>query len=398
MNPYTDDRSVWFRVFVLLVVSVAAPLNQFKVPPILPFLMDAFNLSVSKAGLLMSLFATTGLILALPAGFIFQKLGYRVTGLLAVGSIIVGALMGAMSKSAGMILSSRVIEGIGMSFMTVVAPALIAMWFAADKRGAPMGIWALWVPLGSTIMFLAAPPLVTYWNWQGVWWLGCFFAMAAWLLYYFFIKTPPRPSHVAGNSSSPERPTSSDLRRVLRHGDLWLMSFVFCCFNYVFIAFITWTPTFLNALHGISLARASLLIAILTILTMVSLPISGWVSDRTGSRKLVCVVPMILLMPLFGAVLYVSKGGFLPLVICTGFVSGFVPTGVFSASVEIVKDERLAGMAMAVILIGQNTGMLLGPLFFGWIVGGAGGWQTAFWMLVPVCAFGAIAGWMIKIR
>ncbi len=122
MNPYTDDRSVWFRVFVLLVVSVAAPLNQFKVPPILPFLMDAFNLSASKVGLLMSLFATTGLILALPAGFIFQKLGYRVTGLLAIGSIIVGASMGAMSKSAGMILSSRVIEGIGMSFMTVVAP------------------------------------------------------------------------------------------------------------------------------------------------------------------------------------------------------------------------------------------------------------------------------------
>jgi predicted MFS family arabinose efflux permease len=135
MNPYTDDRSVWFRVFVLLVVSVAAPLNQFKVPPILPFLMDAFNLSVSKAGLLMSLFATTGLILALPAGFIFQKLGYRVTGLLAVGSIIVGALMGAMSTSAGMILSSRVIEGIGMSFMTVV-PRLLSPCGLRQTNGA----------------------------------------------------------------------------------------------------------------------------------------------------------------------------------------------------------------------------------------------------------------------
>jgi predicted MFS family arabinose efflux permease len=89
--------------------------------------MDAFGLSVGRAGLLMSVFAVTGLILALPAGFIFQKLGYRITGLLAVGSVIVGASIGALSTSTGMMLISRVIEGVGTSFMAVVAPAVIAL-------------------------------------------------------------------------------------------------------------------------------------------------------------------------------------------------------------------------------------------------------------------------------
>jgi MFS family permease len=55
-------------------------------------------------------------------------------------------------------------------------------------------------------------------------------------------------------------------------------------------------------------------------------------------------------------------------------------------------------MAMAVIQIGQNSGMLLGPLVFGWMVESMGGWQIAFWALAPVSAIGAIAGWMAKIK
>ena len=117
-----------------------------------------------------------------------------------------------------------------------------------------------------------------------------------------------------------------------------------------------------------------------------------------GSRKAICVIPMILLMTLWPLVFFVSEGLFLPLVITIGFVSGFIPTGIFSAGSEVVGDERLAGMAMAVIMVGQNAGMLMGPLVFGWIVEVTGGWQIAFWALVPVCAAGAIAGWMAKMR
>ncbi|NIS63093.1 MAG: MFS transporter [Proteobacteria bacterium] len=398
MKGNTHYRSPWFALFVLLTASVAAPLNQFKVPPVLPLLMDAFSLSVGRAGLLMSVFALTGLILALPVGFVFQKLGYRITGLLAVGSVIVGASMGAVSTGTGTMLISRVIEGLGMSFMTVVAPAVIATWFAADERGTPMGIWATWVPLGSTVTFVVAPLLVARWNWQAVWWFGCLFAAVGWLLYYFFIKTAPIQFAGTDSLARPKRLMGNDLVRVLRNRDLWLISLLFCCFNLAFIAFVTWTPTFFNAIRGVSLARASLFMSFLTMFSLVSLPISGWISDRAGSRKLVCVTPMILLMILWPVTFFVGEGGFLPLVIAMGLVGGFVPTGVFSAGVEAVGDERLAGMAMAVIQVGQNAGMLMGPLAFGGIVEAAGGWQIAFWMLVPVCAVGAMAGWMARMR
>jgi hypothetical protein len=59
-----------------------------------------------------------------------QKLGYRITGLIAGGSIVLGAVLGATSSGMGSLLMSRVIEGIGTSFMAVLAPAIIAVRFA----------------------------------------------------------------------------------------------------------------------------------------------------------------------------------------------------------------------------------------------------------------------------
>jgi len=391
-------RSPWFILIIILLASLAAPLNQFKVPPVMPLLMGAFGVSAAQAGLLMSLFAITGLFLAIPAGFIFQKLGYRLTGMIAILSLVIGAGWGAFSRGFDILLASRFVEGAGMSLMSVVAPAVIALWFSPESRGKAMGVWAVWVPLGSTIMFLLAPALAGRWNWPGVWWFGCFYAVLVGFLYLVFLKSKPgQPPDPKGEASSGRMPDHG-LAKVLSNRDLWLTSFLFCCFNFVFIAFITWAPTFLHQVRGISMARAAFLVSLTTILTIIACPTSGWVSDRIGTRKWVAVIPMVLMAPLFPLFFSAGETGFLSLAVLVGFIGGFVPTGVFSGAVETVGDERLSGMAMAVIQIGQNAGMLLGPLVIAWVIESGGGWQTAFWVLAPVSLLGAVAGWMSRIR
>ena len=398
MAPKIPHRSPWFVLGIVLFSSMAAPLNQFKVPPVLPLLIDAFHQSAARAGLFMSIFAFTGLLLAIPAGFIFQWLGYRVTGLIAILSVVLGACLGALSGGMGSMLVSRFIEGAGMSFMTVVAPAVIALWFTVDRRGKAMGIWTVWVPLGSTIMFLLAPLLAASWGWQGVWWFGGLYAFLVAFLYYIFIKPFPQP--VSNRQPIPSsRPASGRaLVGVLRNRHLWLLSLLFGCFNFIFIGYVTWTPTFLYEIRQFSLARASFMASLMTLFTIISCPLAGWISDRLGSRRMICILPMFLMAALFPLSFYV-RGDFFPLLVAVlGFVGGFVPPGVFAAAVETVGDEKLGGMAMAVIQIGQNAGMLLGPFLLGWMVDAIGGWETAFLSLAPVGVGGAIAGWIAKMR
>jgi predicted MFS family arabinose efflux permease len=91
LRPTSRLQSPWFILIIVVLTSIAASFNQFKVPPVMPLLMEAFSQSASRAGLLMSVFALTGLFLAIPAGFILQKIGYRAVGLLAIFCLILGA-------------------------------------------------------------------------------------------------------------------------------------------------------------------------------------------------------------------------------------------------------------------------------------------------------------------
>jgi MFS family permease len=126
-------------------------------------------------------------------------------------------------------------------------------------------------------------------------------------------------------------------------------------------------------------------------MTMVTSPIMGFLLDKTGARKVICALPLLVMALLFPASGVVSENAFLALVVAIGFFGGFIPASVFSSATDVVGDERLAGIAMAVIQIGQNTGMLLGPLVFGLLIESSG-WQVAFWVLAPISILGTLSG------
>lgn len=392
-NTSTPSRA-WLVLAVLLLFSVAAPLNQFKVPPIMPLLMEALGLSVGRAGLLMSVFAVTGLILALPSGFIFQRAGDRFTGLLAGGSIVLGAALGALSRSMGVLLASRVIEGVGTSFMAVLAPAIIARWFARDDQGTAMGIWSAWVPVGTAAMLLLAPSIGEKSGWRAVWWLSAGYALVVTILYLFGVGRSRAAGEKGRDSHSVPRVGAGE---VLRDRDIWLLAAAFAAFNAAVIGASTYLPTFLANERGLALAQASLLASVPTLITIFSAPGGGLVSDRIGSRKrpyLVGFALAVVLLPLVG-VLGVS--GLIVLVVVQGLVFGLIPTNIFAAAVEAAGDEEQSGLAMAMIMVGQNGGTLLGPAVFGALAESVG-WGAAFASLSVFTGLGLAAGWLARVR
>jgi len=394
----------WLTLAVLLLFSIAAPLNQFKVPPIMPVLMDALGIAIGGAGWLMSVYAVTGLILALPAGIIFQKAGPRVTGLLAGGSIIIGAVLGALSPGTSALLASRVIEGAGTSFMAVLAPAIIAQWFVARRRGTAMGIWAIWVPVGTVMMLLIAPVLVQTAGWRAVWWFGALYALVVTALYLAFVR--PAPPAEPADGAAPDDDVGVDAAlpaggvtsgQVMRNRNIWLLAAAFAAFNAAGVGMGTFMPTFLVSQHGLTLQAAALVSSISTLIILFSAPAGGVLSDRIGSRKkpyLVGFAAALVLMPLTGVL---SMTGLIILMIASGLVMGVIPTNIFAAAVEATGDPRQGGAAMAVIMVGQNAGMLLGPIVFGTLVQSAG-WPAAFASLAAMMALGLLAGWLAKVR
>jgi hypothetical protein len=52
---------------------------------------------------------------------------------------------------------------------------------------------------------------------------------------------------------------------------------------------------------------------------------------------------------------------------------------------------------MAVIMLGQNLGMFLGPVIVGSLIENAG-WVASGYAMIPVLLLGLLSGWMVKVR
>jgi MFS family permease len=399
----TRDRSVpipryaWVILFVVFLASIAAPLNQAKVPPLMPVLREVFRLDLSQAGSLMSIFALTGVILALPTGVILQKLGPKVTGLVALGCLAIGAGLGALSTGMGLLSASRVIEGAGMGLMTVVAPAAIATWFPREKRGAPMGIWATWVPVGSLTMYNLAPALSTSMGWRAVWWMGAGFALLVFLLYWILMRMPESAESHGAGAGEPPGGQPPGLGKALANRSIWLLALAFGCLTLVFSGLGAYLPTFLSEVRGYSLAQAAFISSLATMIVLGSAPLAGWVSDRIDSRKLALTFPFLVIAPMMMLPFNVTGWMLYAVMILLGLVVGAIPTAILAATPEVMGKPQLAGAGIAVVSLGQNLGMVIGPILFGKLVESLN-WAAAGYFMIPMCLLGFLAGRMVKVR
>lgn len=382
----------WIILAVVYLASVVAPFNQFKIPPILPFLMQRFEVNLTQAGLLMSSIAAIGFILALPAGIVLQRLGSKMTILAALGFMAAGAMAGGLSGSYPLLLGSRILEGIGMGLIGVAAPATIAMWFPPEKQGTPMGIWATWVPVGSVIIYNLSPALASSFGWQATWWVGAAFALVMMAFSGWLITLPPARDQ-AGLRTQP----APDLRGALANRNIWLLALAFACMNLTMVSLGTYYPTFLSEVRGYALGQAAFLSSIATFAVLFSAPAAGWLSDRIGSRRLVFSLPFLAVAVLLLFPFRVTDWQIAAVMLLQGLLVGAIPTATFAAASEVMRKPEWAGLGLAVVLLGQNLGQLIGPILFGKIVERSG-WVAAGYLLIPFCLIGFISGWMVKVR
>jgi MFS family permease len=302
-----------------------------------------------------------------------------------------GAVLGALAGSYSSLIFSRVVEGAGIGLIGVAAPATIAMWFPPSRQGAPMGIWATWVPVGSVAAYNLAPLLTGSLGWQSVWWVGAAFALVMVLISGLMLRSPQI------EKSETHVPAALDLRRALANRDIWLLALQFACFNLAFVSLATYYPTFLNEVHGYPLQEAGFIASLGTLVILFSAPLAGVFSDRIDSRRLVFSIPFLAIAVLFLFPFRVS-GWLIPAVmVAQGIFAGAIPTATFAAAPEIMRRPQWAGFGLAVILVGQNLGLLVGPFMFGQLVNHLG-WVLAGYFLIPVCLLGFFSGWKVRVR
>ena len=197
-------------------------------------------------------------------------------------------------------------------------------------------------------------------------------------------------------TSSTQAELASSLK-ALNNKSIWQLGLVFACFTLTFMGLGTFYPTFLGEVRGYPLSQASYIASISTMMVLISAPLAGWLSDRIGSRRLVFSIPFLAISVMMIFPFRIVGWQIYAFMILQGLIAGAVPTATFAAAPEVMKKPELAGLGMAVVMLGQNLGMFIGPILFGKLVESQG-WLIAGYSLIPFCLLGFFAGWKLKVR
>ena len=391
----TDSGYGWAILAVTFLAGFTAPANMAKVTAVAPVILGQFGFGPDVLGWVIALFYVLGFVMAFPTTGLINRFGIRNVVMVAIACAIIGSIMGAMTTDVTIFMASRVFEGAGMGVMGVAGASAIAPWFKPEKRGLPLGIWAMWVALamcicpvlyGYVVDTLALP-------WQTVWWGTFVFDIVVGIVFVIFYREPERPYQTEEDQVSGK----ADFKRALKNPMLWALGMIFFFDEAAFMAINGFLTTYLTEQLATTLVWATGIASAFGVAGAICAPLCGKISDWLKTRK------WVLLFALIGGVAYTAvvftcqvPELYWGIMILAGIAGGFVPSIIWAATPDTVDPDDVP-VANGLVATTQNLGMFVGAMFMGNAVA-AFGWATASYAVLVPCYLICIVIFFIGLR
>nr|WP_236589365.1 MFS transporter [Ramlibacter aurantiacus] len=342
------------------MAGVVSAAHLAKLASVLPFVQGTFQLSYFELGVVVSTFNVIGAIGALMFGVAVDAMGHRRAVLAGLGLLLAGDLLGLASSTSLAFVLSRVIEGCGFVAVSTAAPSLITRLSAQRDRHRAIGIWSVYMALGSSLMLLAAGPVLNAFGWRTIW--AIMGVVAASLMLGIRLWVP-------GVTVPPKAFLGwfGHLRASLWHPGLWLLAVTFACYTAMWFSVLTWLPMVTMHTAGIGVLGSAWLVALVIAVNIpgnvlgARLLQKGWPSGRlmlVGSS-----VMLLALGGIFGNSL--GLGGKYLLCLVFSMVGGMLVPSFFSAAPDYASTPAHVGLVTGLLVQGSNVGQVIAPLLIG---------------------------------
>jgi len=374
----------WRGIWAVFCGGLVAGAYMTKVPPALPQMRAALDLSLVEATFIVTTFNVLGMLVGIFAGMLGDRYGRKRFALAGLALMALGGALGAAVDAFVPLLVSRFVEGVGFILFAVPAPALMsAMSADARSRAKALGLWSAYMPTGGTVALLAAPVFIAVASWRALW-----LAIAAAALL----------AAIAIARAVPAMPTArvSSLRLLVESlaqpGNV-VMSLLFACYVAQWTSIMVWLPTFLSE-RGTSTAAASAATALMVLVNAPGNLAGGWFLSRGVPRAALVITASVIaglceigmLAPaLPGAARYA-------LVLVFSACAGVIPASVFAGLPVHARSPQHIATGNGMVLQLSNIGQFFGPLAIAWIVSHYGGWEATLWAMLAFALAAAACG------
>jgi MFS family permease len=370
-----------------LTIFASLGLGRFALGMILPSMGSGLGLSYAQLGYLGTANFVGYLAAVLVAGPLAARLGSRL--LISLALLLAGASMLLMSRAATYagLVALYGLTGFGSGASNVPMMALVARWFEPARRGRAAGF----VTIGSGFAIIGSGKLIPYVNavagaegWRTNWMvLGLCVTVVAGVALALLRNAPASgTARPAGRASAAHAPSPADAPRSRA---VWLLGGLYAIFGFTYAIYVTFIVTMLVREKGLSEAVAGQFWSWVGLLSLLSGPVFGTLSDRLGRRRgLVIVFTVQTLAYALAAAdlpvssLYLSIGFF-------GVAAWSVPTIMIAAVGDCVGAERALG-AFGVITFFFGIGQIAGPAMAGALAQRTGSFSSSFFMAAALAA------------
>ena len=374
----------WFIAIIAIIASILISVNSNKLPATASLVLPALGIDEGGMGFLMSLNGYVGFVLAFVAATIIMKLGTKKSTLLVLMCAAIGACVSAFAGSYEMLVVGRLIEGVGYACIGTVVPVLVSEWFPTNQRGVPMGVFSIWVPLGSMFImgtsgfFFDVNEPSSYHN---VFWF-VFAMLAAITIIWIVAAKNPQVSYLDQPAEGEEKPKVSEGFKSL---SCWVSMIAFAAFSLGTACVMNFETLYMVQNMGMDQAQANGTMNIANISVIIGGVVIGFVMNKVTSnsgRLAILAVSAAVLGASFAFAYTVSAEMLTPWLVIFGLSNGVVPAIFFTMVAEIAPRPALASVSSTLMSCGQCVGGIL----FG-VVGAvvmASGWGACSGLLTGV--------------
>jgi len=387
-----DQRETrWAGVLAIVGAGVVASLQVGKVIIAAPLLRQDMGLDLASIGTLTAVFSILGVIGGIAAGGVIARFGARRMLLLGLAATALGTAAGATAPGYGVLLASRVVEGLGFLMITVAGPAALQRMVSASNRDFAFALWSCYMPAGMAVAMLASQ---AFDQWQAYWW--CAGAAVLVALACVAALAPATP----GSASLSWRGLRQDTADTLGAAGPVLLALSFTLYSVMFFALFTFLPVLLMEQLGLTLAQAGLYSAIASAANIIGNLGAGMLLAR-GWRRSTLIATASVTMGVVALLIFRSVLPAMPtFLLCVLFsaVGGLIPATLLGTAPLVAPRPALTAASVGLVMQGSNLGQVIGPVTVGGVIDRYG-WASASYVVLAAGLGGvAIAVCLRRVR
>ena len=376
-------RRIPREIWVLIAAAFVIALGFGIVAPVLPLFARSFDVGLTAASAIVTVFALARMVFAPGGGWLIQRFGERRTYL--AGLLIVALSTGAVAfaDSYAQLLLFRGLGGIGSVMFTVSSIGLMARLAPPDLRGRTSSAYGTAFLLGTIIGPVLSSLLV------GFGYRLPFLIYAVALL----VATAVVAVFLSGTRLREQDAETGDVA-LLSFREAWadsayraLLASSFANGWTNFGVRIALLPLMAAAVPTIGAPMAGLALTVFALGNAVTQQATGRFVDERGRRP--AVIVGLLLSGVATMVLGWSTSipVFLGLSLLAGMGAAFVAPAQQATLADVIGRNRRGGPAVAAMSMTADSGSIVGTLATGWVADQLGfGWAFALTGLVMVAA------------